>query len=83
MKHFLEHERQRGGGSVDFLMVTVFQEHRGNIVKKFKKVKSDLRAGLKWSLIHPELSAPSHVPGTVLRGPGNTRMIQTWFSSGS
>lgn len=44
-----------------------------NIIKEeTKKVKSDLRAQLKSPLLHPEVSVPSYVPGTVLGDPGNT-----------
>lgn len=42
------------------------------IKEETKKVKSDLRAELKRPLMHPEVSVPSYVAGTVLGDPGNT-----------
>lgn len=47
-----------------------------------KKLKSRPRGRVKGSLIHPKLSVPCHVPGTVLADMRDTEMIQTCSPEG-
>lgn len=47
-----------------------------------KKLKRRPRGRVKGSLIHPKLSVPSHVPGTVLADMRDTEMIQTCSPEG-